>query len=65
MGLALEESVKEDEDQVEEAEGVPFVLEKKVVPHLDNKTIDYITSPQEGFIIRKEGKDPGCGDCSC
>lgn len=50
---------------MEEAAGVPFVLEKKVVPHVDDKIIDYITTPQEGFVIRKDGSDSECGDCSC
>ena len=63
--MALEGSVTEEEDQVEEMEGVPFVLEKKVLPHVSDKIIDYLTEPQEGFVIRKEGPDTGCGDCSC
>lgn len=65
MGLALEESVKENEDETEEAEGVPFVFEKRVGPHIEDKVIDYVITPQEGFMIRKENPDTQCGSCSC
>lgn len=63
--MALEESVDENEDQVEETEGVSFVFEKKVLPHLNDKIIDYVTTPQEGFMISKENPDTQCGSCSC
>ena len=64
MGLALEESVQEDEDQVERQNGVSIVFEKKLISHIENKIIDYQLTPAEGFVITTEGPNP-CGDCSC
>ncbi len=65
MGLALEESVAEGEDQVEQHDGVSIVYDKNIIGHLDNKVIDYTVSPAEGFIITSEGPNPNCGSCSC
>lgn len=65
MGLALEESVQEDKDQVEQQNGVSIVYEKNIIPHVNNKVIDYQVSPTEGFIIASEGPEPECGSCSC
>ena len=65
MGLALEESVEEEKDEVEKSEGISIVYEKGIESHVNDKVIDYVTSPRQGFIIAKEGPDKGCGSCSC
>ena len=65
MGLALEESVQEENDQVEQQNGISIVFEKNIMPHIEKKIIDYQLSPAEGFVITSEGPNPACGDCSC
>lgn len=65
MGLTLEESIQEKLDHQEEIEGISFVYEKKIAPYVNDKIIDYVTGPQSGFYIKKEGPDSCCGTCSC
>jgi len=63
LALALEESVQ-DEDQLQEWDGVTFVYDSKVAPHLEDKTIDFQDGPQSGFMIKREGHaGPDCGSC--
>jgi Fe-S cluster assembly iron-binding protein IscA len=59
--MALEESVHEGQDNVDEIEGVPLVYEKKITMHLNDKVIDFHEGPQTGFTISGEGS---CSDCS-
>ena len=63
LGLALEESF-EEQDQRREIDGVSFIYEEKIAPYVNDKIIDYITGPQSGFQIKRDGPDPGCGSCS-
>jgi len=65
LGLALEESVQEEEDQVEQQNGISIVYDKNIKDHVSNKVIDYQLSPAEGFVIATDGQEPGCGSCSC
>lgn len=60
MGMALDESVHEGQDHVEEKEGVPIVYDKKITMHLNDKVIDFYEGPQGGFSI--SGGD-SCSDC--
>lgn len=64
MGLALEESIQEEQDQQEEVDGISFIYEKKIASHVNDKIIDYITGSQSGFYIKKEGFDSCGGSCS-
>jgi Fe-S cluster assembly iron-binding protein IscA len=65
LGLALEESIQEDKDQLEQQGGVSIVFEKNILPYVSNKIIDYRISPSEGFVILNEGPNSSCGSCSC
>lgn len=62
MALALDESVKDD-DQLLEWDGVTIVFDNKVAPHLSDKIIDFHNDPQGGFSIKKEGPGGSCGSC--
>ena len=64
-GLTLDESVQEDKDVVEEAEGIKFVYEKSIAYFLDGKSIDYQDGPRGGFSINSGEPGNSCGDCSC
>jgi len=63
LGLALEESVDEENEVVEKVDGLQFVCEEKVVPHVQGKILDYHQDEMnEGFTIYDE--NPGsCGGC--
>lgn len=65
MGLTLDESVQEEQDQREEIDGLSFVYEKRIAPHVNDKVIDFIMGPRSGFQIKNEGPDFCCGTCSC
>jgi len=58
--------LQEEQDLLEQFDGVSFVYEKKIAPFVENKTIDYIDDGvQVGFAIRGEGSGSDCGSCSC
>lgn len=65
MGLALDESMREEQDQQMEIDELSFIYEKRIAPHVEDKIIDYVTGVQSGFQIKKEGPDSCCGTCSC
>lgn len=65
MGLALDESMQEGQDRREEIDGVSFIYEERIAPHVEDKVIDYVTGAQSGFQIKREGPDFCCGTCSC
>jgi Fe-S cluster assembly iron-binding protein IscA len=63
LALALDESLKEDRDLLEQNDGVSFIYEKTIAPFVDGKVIDYQGGPQGGFTIKSEGLDSNCGSC--
>jgi Fe-S cluster assembly iron-binding protein IscA len=58
--MALDESVHEGRDYVDEIEGVPIVYDKKITLQLSNKVIDFHEGPRGGFSI--SGGD-SCSEC--
>ncbi|MDO9534486.1 MAG: hypothetical protein Q7J85_03945 [Bacillota bacterium] len=63
--MALDESVKEDDDRLYETDGLTIIYEKKIAPHLNDRIIEFHSGPQGGFSIQKEGSDSGCGGTCC
>jgi Fe-S cluster assembly iron-binding protein IscA len=63
LALALDESVQEGQDQLEETDGVTIIYDKNIAPHVNDRIIDYHTGPQGGFSIKKETPDLDCGSC--
>lgn len=61
MGLALEESIDEEKDQVMEAAGFKFVYEKELAPMVDGRVVDYHTGfLRKGFSITPAGRGRNC-----
>ncbi|NMB41663.1 MAG: hypothetical protein GX996_06985 [Firmicutes bacterium] len=61
--MALEESLQ-DQDLLEENDGVSFVYEKDIAPYISDKVIDFQAGPQGGFSIKGADGDLGCDGCS-
>ncbi|NMB35514.1 MAG: hypothetical protein GX989_04390 [Firmicutes bacterium] len=57
--------MQEGQDRQEEIDGVSFIYEERIAPHVEDKVIDYVTGVQSGFQIKSEGPDFCCGTCSC
>ena len=66
MGLALEESVDESSEIVEKVDGVQFVFEERIKPHVEGKVLDYYQdATNEGFTINNEAPGSDCGGGCC
>lgn len=61
--MALDESIQEGKDHVEEIDGVSFIYDNDVKVHVQGKIIDYHEGPEGGFSIMNEVDDPDCGSC--
>ena len=64
LGLTLEESFREGQDEQKEIDGVAFVYEERIAPFVNDKKIDFITGPQSGFQIKGMGPDSCCDSCT-
>ena len=66
LGMALDEA-KTEADEVIQAGGTTFVVEKELLNQVKPINIDFITTPQgAGFKLTSslpEGQ--GCGSCNC
>jgi iron-sulfur cluster assembly protein len=65
LGMALDEPGENDE--IIEADGFTFLIEKPLLEEAKPIKVDYVVSPQgEGFIISSGMKKPsGCGGGCC
>lgn len=60
LALALDESIEENKDFLEEFEGISIIYDKEIAPHISDKIIDFQEGPQGGFAIISEGpEEPG------
>lgn len=64
--MALDESVKDDNDIVNEIDMLKFVYEHKISPYIEGKKLDYQTGMHEGFTLfdPSQGKDCEGGCCN-
>jgi iron-sulfur cluster insertion protein len=63
-GMSLDNDISEDEDVVEEKNGLKIVINKNDVEGLTAATIDYVEGPQgNGFIIDNASSAGSCGPC--
>ncbi|WP_406656125.1 iron-sulfur cluster assembly accessory protein [Methanolobus sp. ZRKC2] len=63
-GMSLENEISEEEDVVEEIDGLKIVMNKNDVEGLSSATIDYVDGPQgKGFIIDNSSSANACGSC--
>jgi iron-sulfur cluster insertion protein len=61
-GMSLDNDISEDEDIVEEKNGLKIVMNKNDMDGLSTATIDYIEGPQgNGFIIDNASSAGSCG----
>ena len=62
--MALDEP--NDGDEVFEAEGLTFLMEKKLLEESKPVKVDYISTPEgEGFVISSGAKkESDCGGCT-
>ncbi len=62
--MALEESVDNENDIVEQVNSLQIVFEEKVLPHIKGKVLDYQREgAREGFALYDEDAGPDCGGC--
>lgn len=66
LGMALDET-KNEADEVMQAGGTTFVIEKDLLKQVKPINIDFITTPQgAGFKLTSNlPEGSGCGSCSC
>jgi len=65
LRLTLEESIDQEKDLAEEIDGLTFIYEKGLAPHVNGKVIDYHSGVRKGFSISAANPGSSCDGCSC